>query len=64
MTHDWAHLVTLAVGATTETIQQCRHCAAVRHVCTYATLDRSMSTTRQWERGAETPHTKHCYDPR
>lgn len=58
--HDWAQLVQVGNAPSTETVEQCRRCAQVRFVYAYATLERRLTTARQYDHGELVPVQDEC----
>lgn len=53
--HAWRQLLQVGSAPSTDTVEQCRACGVVRHVYSYATLERQLSTERRYSLGELVP---------
>lgn len=58
--HDWRSIVQVGSAPSTDTVEQCRQCGVVRHVYSYATLERQMSTVRAFFLGETVQPDDEC----
>ncbi len=61
--HDWEQILQRVASGSTDTVEICRRCGAVKHSYLYATLTRQLATERWWSSFGKKANAHPCLEP-